>query len=320
LSIPGGGDAPGGDLHLLLADSGLGGLAVCAGLERRLRASAGSQRLRLTYFNAAPEPPRGYNDLPDLAARSALLERTLSAMEALQPDRIVLACNTLSVLYGHTSHSGRGGSRVTGILEAGLQLFAGALSADPGGALLLLGTRTTIESGVHRRRLLDLGAASERIGAISCHGLARAIEADPAGPAVRRLIRGCASNLPALGLRGERLYAGLACTHYGFAAQALREALEEAAGLPVKLLNPNEALAEEVAAAVAGASRGGSAGHSVGGGRAGSRAGGPHISVRVLSKVPLEKASLQAIAGLLAAESDSTARALLSYTCQPDLF
>ncbi len=308
MSSPGGAGAPGAqDLHLLLADSGLGGLAVCAGLERRLRASASFRRLRLTYINAAPEPHRGYNDLPDMAAQAALLDRALQAMDDLHPDRIVLACNTLSVLYEHTTHARRAdAARVIGIIEAGLRLFADALAADPGGVLLLLGTRTTIDSEVHRKRLLGLGLAPDRIGAISCHGLARAIESDPAGAAVRRLIEACAATLPSLGLHVKRLYAGLACTHYGFAGQLIRETLQQASGLPVRLLDPNESLAEAVAAAVDASGD--------------SPAGRPDITVRVLSKVPLEKSSREAIARHLGAVSDLTARALLSYTCQPDLF
>ena len=316
--------------HVLLADSGLGGLAVCAALERSLRAFSGCS-LRLTYFNAAPDTQQGYNDQPDTPARAALLDRALSAMEALQPDRIVLACNTLSVLYEHTAHARRGADRikgiVTGILEAGLRLFTGALAADPGGALLLLGTRTTIDSGIHRKRLLGLGLAPERIGAISCHGLARAIEAEPSGPEVRRLLEACVDALPALGLRGERLYAGLACTHYGYAGQAIAEALRAAAGLPVRILDPNEALAEEVAEEILAASS--AAAVSAGGGSpAGGRnpadyrrrAGRPEISVGVLSKVALGEPSRRAIAGRLDPVSVLTARALLSYTCDPDLF
>ncbi len=304
--------------HVLLADSGLGGLAVCAALERSLRARP-CRGLRLTYLQRRPGGQRGYNDRPDTPARAALLDRALSAMEALQPDRIVLACNTLSVLYEHTAHARRGAGRgratgiVTGILEAGLRLFAGALSADPGGALLLLGTRTTIDSGIHRKRLLGLGLAPERIGAISCHGLARAIEADPSGPEVRRLLEACLEALPALGLRGERLYAGLACTHYGYAGPAIAEALQGAAGLPVRLLDPNEALAAEVAAEVAEE-------FLAAGSAAALSAGGPGITVRVLSKVALEEPSRRAIAGRLDPVSVLTARALLSYTCDPDLF
>lgn len=301
----------GPELHLVLTDSGLGGLAVCAALERALRraprsAGPGGQ-VRLTFFNAAPGPRRGYNDLPDLAARAALLDRTLAAMQALRPDRIVLACNTLSVLYGHTDHARSGACPVAGIIDAGVRLFAAALREDPDGSLVLLGTRTTIESGEHRRRLLSDGAASERIAAISCHGLARAIETDPDGPAVDRLIRQCAAALASLELPGRRLYAGLACTHYGFAGERIRCALAEASGREVRLLDPNQALAEEVAAAL------GAAGPDAG-------QGAPAITVRVLSQVPLPEPGLRAFAAHLEPVSGLTARALLSYTCDPQLF
>lgn len=303
MGVTGRNPASGGrDLHLLFADSGLGGLAVCAGLEARLRSSTARRHLRLTFFNAAPDTHQGYNDLSNPPDRVALLDRALRAMDALHPDRIILACNTLSVLYGHTLHARRGEVPVTGIIEAGLRLFHEALASDPGGTLLLLGTRTTIDSGIHRERLLRLGLAPERIAAISCHGLARAIEADPEGETVRQLCERCAATLPALGLHGERLYAGLACTHYGFAGQLIREVLEQSSGLPVQLLDPNEALAEEVAAAFA------------------APGGRPASTVQVLSKVRLPESSRRAIAGRLGETSDLSARALLSYTFDPDLF
>jgi glutamate racemase len=293
-------------LHLVVSDSGLGGLAVCAGLERNLRASGRYRRVRLSYFNAAPDPGQGYNDLPDTPARAALLDRTLAAMEGLRPDRIVLACNTLSVLYEHTAHFQHNAARVTGIIEAGVRLFAAALAADPAGVLLLLGTRTTIDSGVHRRRLVDGGITAERIGSVSCHGLARAIERDPEAPAVSQLIAQCTAALPALKLEGERLYAGLACTHYGFVASRIAQALERASGLPVHLLDPNEALVETLAPV--------SAIPAVRENRE------PVVSVQVLSKVPLSEQGRKAIAGRLRAVSEVTASALLSYTCDSELF
>jgi glutamate racemase len=299
------------DLHLLLTDSGLGGLAVCAGIERNLRASCRYRRVRLTYFNAAAEPRRGYNDLPDAAARAALLDRVLAAMEALHPDRIVLACNTLSVLYEGTAHARRHAARVTGIIGAGVGLFAEALAADPGGVLLLLGTRTTIDSGTHRQRLIARGLAADRIAAISCHGLAAAIDSDPDGPEVQRLIEQCAAALPGLRLagRGERLYAGLACTHYGFVEQPIRAALQRASGLSVSLLDPNQALVDALTVPPDPDQERGDAAHRT-----------CEVAVQVLSKVPLEEIARKAIARRIGAASDLTARALLSYTRDPDLF
>ena len=322
MDVAGQNPAPGGrDLHLLFTDSGLGGLAVCAGLEARLRSCTAYRHLRLTFFNAAADPQRGYNDLSDPPDRAALLDRALRAMDALHPDRIILACNTLSVLYEHTAHARRGQVPVTGIIEAGLNLFHEALAADPGGMLLLLGTRTTIDSGIHRERLLQLGVAPERIAAISCHGLARAIESDPEGREARQISERCAAALPALGLHGDRLYAGLACTHYGFAGRLIREVMEQSSGLPVRLLDPNEALADEIAAVIAAPGCGGAPTSGASAPSRGNAAGlRPARTVRVLSKVRLPETSRRAIAGRLGQISDLSARALLSYAHDPDLF
>ncbi len=293
--------------HLLLTDSGLGGLWVCAGIERNLRLSSPCRRARLTYFNAAPQARRGYNDLPDPDSRAALLDRALAAMEIFHPDRIVLACNTLSVLYERTLHARHAAARVTGIIEVGVQLFGEALAADPAAGLVLLGTRTTIESGVHRERLLGKGFAPGRIAAVSCHGLAAAVEGDPDGPAVERLLGECAAAVRGLQVPGERLYAGLACTHYAFIGERIRAALEQASGLPVRLLDPNRALADALVPPAAPDR-----------GRAG--AAPCEVAVQVVSRIPLEEAGRRAIAGRIAAVSALTARALQSYTCDPDLF
>jgi len=316
---PGAGSGPAAGPPLLLTDSGLGGLAVCAGIERSWRRSG--RPGRLTFFNAAPDPLQGYNSLPEVGARAALLDRALSAMERWHPQRIVLACNTLSVLYSRTAHAHGNADRVTGIVQVGLRLFADALAADPGGLLLLLGTRTTIESGVHREALLRQGFAPLRIDALACHGLARAIEEDPDGPTAGALIEQCAAQcvehcagqLSSQGPRGrepgfrpERLYAGLACTHYGYAAERIRRGLETAVGLPVRLLDPNRALAE-AAAALGGPAR------AEGGAQ-------PGITVRVLSKVPLPERSRRVIAARLQSVSEATAAALLAYTHDPGLF
>ncbi|MCK7482305.1 MAG: hypothetical protein M0C28_38050 [Candidatus Moduliflexus flocculans] len=54
---------------IVLTDSGLGGLSICAGLEQP---AAGHRPAKapsdLVYVNAWPDARHGYNDLPDMAA------------------------------------------------------------------------------------------------------------------------------------------------------------------------------------------------------------------------------------------------------------
>ncbi|MBP1595305.1 MAG: Glutamate racemase [Acidobacteria bacterium] len=293
------------DLHLVVTDSGLGGLSVCAEVERNLRRAGRGGNIRLTYFNASPDRQRGYNDMPGMASRARMFDRALESMGRFQPDVILIACNTLSIVYRLTEFSGKSEIPVHGIIEAGLDLCHESLCADPGGSLVILGTRTTIESGVHRDGLVQKGVEPRRIAAVSCHGLAAATEVDPDGPVVAGLIERCAAEAGNAGLPGEILYAGLCCTHYTYVSGYIREALERHTGMTVRILDPNVSLADSVAAGMQSAQAG--------------PAGGA-TTVEVVSKVELDSSKRRVIAGRLEPISAATAQALLSYTHIPDLF
>lgn len=291
--------------HLVVTDSGLGGMAVCAGVERALRQEGVQAPPRITYVNAWPEEGRGYNDLPDIAARAEAFDRALAAIDGMAPDLVVIACNTLSIVYEHTAHRGRADVPVRGIVDAGVELFAGTLRDDPAGALVLIGTRTTIESGVHANALSWRGVGAGRVSGASCHGLATAIEADPCGEATNRLIDACCLGAAAVAPQGEPLYVGLCCTHYGFVAERIALETSRHARRAVITLDPNAHLVRDVARSVR---------------RAGSPVPGPEARVQVLSKVRLSGPSREGIARMVDEESPATARALRDYVHVPGLF
>ncbi len=296
-------------LHLVVTDSGLGGLAICAGLELALRRRPSGPAVRLTYVNAWPEEGRGYNDLPDVAARAAAFDRALAAIDALAPDQLVIACNTLSILHEHTAHRRRGGVPVHGIIEAGVEMFEAAARAQPSSALVLIGTRTTIDSAVHADALRRRGVPVERVAGASCHGLATAIEADPFGADTERAIDACCARAAAAAPPGAPLLLGLCCTHYGFVRARLEAALARHARREVTALDPNARLAQAVAARLA-----------AGPAPPGPDAGPADLQVSVLSKVRLADGKRRNIATLLEPVSPATARALRDYTCAPQLF
>jgi glutamate racemase len=288
--------------RLVITDSGLGGLLICAEIEQRMR-GAGARGLQIVYFNAWPEENSGYNAMPDEPSRARVFERALRRIERLLPDRIVIACNTLSILYPLTDYSRVAAVPVIGIIDTGVDLFHRALTADPAGSLVILGTRTTVESNVHRDRLMQKGIAAGRIAAVSCHGLAAAIDKDPGNPETAALIRQCALDASAAQPAGTRIYAALCCTHYSYVAEALRTALALQCGREVHILDPKQALVDAVACACP--------------------AGGspvPAPTVEVISKVELSAPQRAALARRIAPVSELTAQALLSYTRIADLF
>jgi glutamate racemase len=291
--------------HLVITDSGIGGLSICAEIEMNLRQSGCCAGIRITYFNAWPEQGVGYNNLPDVPARAAVFHRALVRMRQMQPDRILIACNTLSILYDMTEFSRTSAIPVLGIIDAGVDVYFEALRADPLASILIFGTRTTIESGVHRDRLIRLGIPADRIIPFPCHGLAAAIEKDPDGAAVVDLIEECASEACRGNLPGSRLYAGLSCTHYAFVKDLIRTILERRSGKTVVILDPNERMVKSITPRIDRDLLERSSGAA---------------SVRVISKVKLDDHQRRAVARRLVSISDTTAHALLYYTHDPGLF
>ena len=302
---------------LVITDSGLGGLAVCAAVERASRESAADRPLRITYVNAWPEEGRGYNDLPDAGARAAVFDRALDAIDALGPDRVVIACNTLSILYPATARSRRPDrAPVQGIIDAGVDLFERALRADPSSSIVLVGTRTTVESRVHRDALVRRGIEASRVRSAACHGLATAIENDLRSDATRNLIEICAERAAATITGDGPVLLGLCCTHYGMAAGPLVEALGRRVPGPVSPLDPNLSLVGEVLRGIAAASDRQTARADAPAGPVGA----PSRRVTVLSKVVLPAGKRENVAAILEPVSPATAIALRGYVHVPDLF
>jgi glutamate racemase len=298
-------------VHLVITDSGLGGLGICAAIERALRRSGSADTIRLTYVNAWPEEGVGYNALPDQDARLAVFDRALDRMSQLAPDRLLIACNTLSILFPLTRFAGRTTLPVHGIIDAGVDLFCDALSADPTRSIALFGTRITIESGVHRERLVARGVLRSRIASVPCHGLAAEIERHASGRDVTRLIDACASATALAVPPAGTLCAGLCCTHYGYVADRFRAALEHATGRSVEMLDPNGALVTGLMRTLTAAP-----------GKISDQSGqaAATISVGVVSKVRLGADTLAGIGTLVGEVSPATERALLAYQHVPDLF
>ncbi len=165
------------DITIVVTDSGLGGLSVVADLAARLPASGIARSPRIFFVNALLDDAIGYNDLKYDADKLRVFDAALSAIERrYRPDILLVACNTLSVLYGRTEHAKGGGAPVVEIVGMGADLIYRQLQASPGGTAVIFATKTTIESGAHRKLLEAKGVPDDRIVGEACHRLAGSIE------------------------------------------------------------------------------------------------------------------------------------------------
>jgi glutamate racemase len=287
---------------VLVTDSGLGGLSVCASLAERIHREGDFRRVAITYFNAWPEQDRGYNLLPP-EARVRAFDGALLGMARLRPDVILVACNTLSVLYPETRFSRAPAVPVIEILSLGVRMLHALALAHPESQLVLFGTPTTIASDAHRSRLVALGVDPARIVTQACDRLAGEIEKDPGSAVVRGMIEryagAAAARLPE---RGAPVLAAFCCTHYNYSVGWFRRAFQAWPG-PVTVVNPNDAMAACLSPEPGRPDR-----------------PGAELSVRVLSRIELSGQKVAAIAGQIRPVSARTAEALAQYRHDPDLF
>jgi len=151
-------------ITIVVTDSGLGGLSVVAEAERRLRTHGVFAEVELIFCNALFTAEGGYNSLPVRDDKVLVFSRALQGMQDhYAPDIILIACNTLSVLYRDTEFAATTETPVIGIVEDGVDLIADRMRTDDSARTIIFATETTVDEGTHKAALLQRNLPAERI-------------------------------------------------------------------------------------------------------------------------------------------------------------
>lgn len=289
-------------MHILITDSGVGGLSVVAYAERFVRIHGFTAPVRLTFANAAPENDYGYNSMPSREAKIETFDRFLrNVTQRFGPDSIYVACNTLSVLLPDTPYFSSAAIPVKGIVETGAALLLSELEADPRSAAIIFGTQTTIDAGTYPRLLRERGIAEDRIVSQACPGLADTISEDREGTKTRNEIRKWVrAGIDQLRRRDVPVIASLNCTHYGYRRTLFEDAFVEE-GVPAKVINPNERAVDDLF---------------------GAGASGPfqEASVELVTRYALPATTVETLTWFLSDISPRTVVAMQNFEHVPDLF
>jgi glutamate racemase len=288
---------------ILVTDSGLGGLSIFARIANHLAEKSPWSGVSMVYFNAWPEQYKGYNHLKTMDQKAGVFNNALMAMENFQPDMILIACNTLSVIYPFTPYSKSTGTRVSGIVDHGVQLIHEHLIKDPDSQVILFGTPTTIAEKSHERQLIKMDIDSSRITQQACTDLAGKIERNPFSKSVPQLINANVFKAVAkLHNSKGKVYAALCCTHFGYCRDLFKTALSKRLKQAAVMLDPNQRMADQVVKTQEK--------HSV----------SYDIDMHIVSRVFWEPERIEAYGRLLKNVSPLTVKALESYEWKPDLF
>lgn len=292
-------------ITILITDSGLGGMSVCAGIEKKLRETKSFEKVNLVYFNSHAAKGKGYNSMPNMEMKAEVFNEALISMERnFAPDIILIACNTLSVVYPYTEFSKTTLTPVLGIVDFGVSMILEELKNNESGQVFILGTPTTIKSESHKKILIKHGVRENNIIAQACPDLESEIQENPKSEAVRKLIEQYLKE--AIEKSNDSfvpILASLCCTHYEFSREIFESEFKEISPRKAVILNPNELMINSVIIS-----------ENI------NKYPETEIKVWVVSRVSFSDSEIESIGSLIESFAPLSAEALRNYQHDPSLF
>ena len=234
------------EITIVVTDSGLGGLSVMDDIAKKLKTSGCFKKVSLIFVNALFDANTGYNTLQTRQEKITIFSNVLTSIEKrFKPDAILIACNTLSVIYKETDFVKQSKTPVIGIVESGVQLMAEKLKSDNISNVIIFGTETTIEEGTHKKALLELKIADERIITKSCPQLQSYIEQNPTGEETEMLITVYLNEaLEQCPENSGNIYLSLNCSHFGYSYNLWKKAFANTPYKSGEILDPNSIMGD----------------------------------------------------------------------------
>lgn len=289
------------EITLVVTDSGLGGLNVAAKVRAALERYRYAEKTNVIYFNALPEKGHGYNSMTSLSEKVCAFDSVLNGIvRHCSPDIILIACNTLSVVYEHTAFFNKPATEVMGIVDLGVNMILKSMQSDS--KAVILGTPTTIAGEAHKKLLMKNGVNEGNIIAQPCRDLESEIQNNARSERVREMIRHYLTEaVPEPDSRGHYVFA-LCCTHYEYSLPVFEECIKERI-INYTIVNPNDMMVEELNRKLADRS-----------------IKEQMITEKVLSRTPIATDDIENVARLLESVSKDYSLALLNYVYDAGLF
>ena len=228
-------------MKIVVTDSGFGGLGIAARLYESLKSHNSMETMDIIFVNGLPDEKYGYNSILDEKLKINIFNNLLvNINQKLKPDLIVIACNTLSVLLKKAGIYPQIKDYTIDIIEFGTEIVIQNHRSVYSALLSILGTKTTIDSEVHRSYFQKYPCIFSNVLAIPCTELVTAIEDDFESMKAKSIIKSCVNKI---GMRFvdsnySKLFLILACTHFPYVEHIFRHYLEKS-NVPYEIINPN---------------------------------------------------------------------------------
>ncbi len=292
-------------ITIVITDSGLGGISVVADLERKMRSSGHFAKINLIFANALFKEEGGYNSLSKRSEKIEIFNKALTGMAAkYKPDLMLIACNTLSVIYKETNFAKTTQIPVIGIVDIGVREIQNAFSENQNSKVLIFGTETTVKEDNYRINLVKKGISNNLIVSQACPQLQQYIENNPKGEDTEMLIITYVDEaLEKAKITNENIFISLNCTHFPYSKELWLSACSFSGFENVTIVNPNIQMAEILL-----------------NNQQNKKHKKTNIQIKVISKVKIKENNINAIAEIIKKQSEDTSKALLKYEIVKDLF
>ncbi|MBZ0184496.1 MAG: hypothetical protein K8F60_18705 [Melioribacteraceae bacterium] len=293
------------ELRIVITDSGLGGLSVMAELEKELRTRNHFGNIRLIFFNSLAASDFGYNSISTKEKKVEVFNSSLYSIENMfNPHLILIACNTLSVVYEDTDFKKRTDTEVLGIIDLGIELIEEKLNENGNSNILLLGTPTTINSNSYKNKLIKKVISESKIINQSCPLLESEIQINPKSNKVKLMTENFLKEaLSQSEYLSDKVITSLCCTHYGYSEEIIRKSAEEIFNKEIEIVNPNTKMVEETLQRLKLITKDFS-----------------NITSEVFSQVLLKDEEIKSLSEIIYQDSPQVSQALQNYLFEKNLF
>jgi len=293
------------EVTIVVTDSGLGGMSVAAELENRIKDKGTFKKVNIVFFNAQPKPKSGYNSMKTTEEKVRVFNNALFAMQdKLKPDMLLIACNTLSVLYDKTPFSKQANFPVEGVVDAGVDLINNSLKETEDAQVIIFATETTIGQETHKNKLLQTGVPKDQIITQACPNLAGRIERNPNSEKTKKLVKQYVNEaVEKINKEEKPLLVSYNCTHYPYIDDLFKEEFASHNIAVANFLNPNPLMIDFIFEK-----------------EYTNRYKKMEVSVEVVSQIKLLSNKIEAISGLVKSTSPATSEALINYKYSQGFF
>jgi glutamate racemase len=217
---------------IVFTDSGLGGLSIMADFYNIIKEKQiPARQLNIIFFNALQESGNGYNSMSSMDEKVNTFNGALETIrQRYNPDKIAIACNTLSSIYPQTSFS-RHSKNTLEIISCGVAQIKKQLEQFPDLALFVLATPTTLSSNAYY-------IESENIFYVSGDNLASLIEFNYMMPELKSKISEMFKEMKKNLQDKTELAIFFGCTHYAYVSKLFGEVAQEAGLYITNIIDP----------------------------------------------------------------------------------